>query len=140
MRSCVFAALAIGAIAQVPSLTPGSVAKFKADSIIVLRSGSGGTLTAANGVPLQVVEYSPTGNALQTIDVPQTTTSSGYRCVVGHTANFYVDTFIQRSFDGEGCNDYRNLHMSLVRSVSNASDLSIVPLLARRKRADVSLQ
>ena len=80
------------ASAQLPTIAPGGVARFFADSIIVTRGGvPGGALAATTAYSVVACEYSPTGQLLQTVNI----VAGASRCASPFAAGYAAEHFAQ---------------------------------------------
>ena len=97
-----------------------------------MRAGAGTTtsLSTSNPHPITLVEYSPTGQVLTQIPLPQVTNVTATRCAVRVTAatDVALENFMQLSYDGSSivfpCND-----VSLTNSYPNGVTARVVGLL-----------
>ena len=90
---------ALSAHAQTPSPL-GVTLRFRPESLVVLRGGSGAAALSNLAQPLTLVEYSTSGEVLGTVPVPQATSGRNNRCLGTWYSGLQTELFIQRSFDG----------------------------------------
>ena len=112
--SSVTASLSVGAApseSPVPTVTQTAwVGRFVPQNLLVLRGGTpGGSLTAV-AQPLALVEYTPTGGVVSTINVPTMSWGPNFRCSLSYaTSGYQSEGLMQRSADGTavvfGCSD-----------------------------------
>ena len=92
-------ALAAAALAQLaaaqsplPTLAPDGVARFSAGNVLVTRGGTpGGATGTAIAYGVSVVEYTPAGQAVQSVAL----STNASRCGAPWTANYAQDHFAQ---------------------------------------------